>query len=141
MSISPIISVAEADTYNVLSADWLNTPEPNKEAHIYNASLYIHTTWTCSDIDWSDPLTIDDDVKRACAYYADADRLGVLFDPIEKTEAHRAMTMEKKKLGSMEKTIQWAQGGALTSGNPLQSIDAIMSLYCTGLSSMSLLRN
>ncbi len=140
MTIAPIITPAEADVYNVLSSSWLSLPEPTKEAHIYNASLYIYTTWTCADVDWSDPLTIDDDIKRACAYYADADRVGVLFDPVEQTEKHRSVTMEKKKLGTMEKTTQWAQGGAITSGNPLQSIDAIMGLYCTSSSSSPLVR-
>ncbi len=140
MAITPLITVPEADNFLLQSSDWLSTPEPSKEGHIYNASVYMQLTWTCADVDWSDPLTLDDDLKRACAYYAEADRIGVLFDEMVKQDAHGKLTMEKRKLGTMEKTTQWSMFGQVTSGNPLDGIDSIMRLYCTKVESASVIR-
>ena len=131
MAISNLITNAVADTYNALSSGWLALADITKTRHIFNASAYIQARWSCVDVDWDDETTIDNDILRACAYYADADRVGVLFPAVAVVEPHRAITVEKKKLGSMEKTLQWADAGGLTTGNPLASIDAIMSLYCT----------
>lgn len=135
MAITPLITKTESDTYNALSSAWLALTDVLKDNHIYNASLYMQAQFTCEvddvAVDWADPTTLDDDMKRACAYYADADRLGVLFDDVATTEPHRAIIEEKKKLGSMEKTLKWASSGSFTSANPLESIDSIMLLYCT----------
>ena len=139
--IENIVTIEESDTFNALSPEWESLTAVQTNAHIYNATLYIHSSWLCTEIDWTDLASVDGDVKRACSFYADADRIGVLFDPIEKTDAHRTKTMEKKKLGTMEKTIQWAQGGTIVSGNPLQSIDAIMRLYCSNATETTVLRN
>lgn len=144
MATTAIITVAEADVYLALHADWLALTSPIKEAHIFNASLYIHANWSCADVDWADSLTIDDDIKRACAFYAYADSVGALFAPIEETEEHRSIIMEKKKLGSMEKTKQWAFSGKMTSGDPLENMDAMMALHCektSGHCGATLVRN
>ena len=130
MAVTPLITIAESDIYNALSPDWLVLTDPVKDAHIYNASVYMQQKWTCADVDWSDPTTLDDDLKRACAYYADADRIGVLSSPVAVTAKTGNVTEETRQLGSMLKTTKWADSGT-TSGNPLESIDNIMSLYCT----------
>lgn len=131
MAVTSLITVSESDTYNALSPDWLAlTPDAKKEAHIYNASVYMQTKWTCADVDWSDTSTLDDDLKRACAYYADADRIGVLSSPVAVTAKTGNVTEETRKLGTMLKTTKWAEGGT-TSGDPLESINNIMSMYCT----------
>ncbi len=130
MAVTSLITIAESDTYNALSADWIALTDPIKEAHIFNASVYMQTKWTCADVDWSDTDTLDEDLKRACAYYADADSIGVLSAPIETTDKHGNVTEETRKLGTMLKTTKWAEGGT-TSGDPLESINSIMSIYCT----------
>ena len=133
MAITALIDIATANSYNGDAWDALTDPE--KTMHIYNATVYMQTRWYCSDVDWDTPADLDDDLQRACAYYADADRLGLLYTALASAEPHRAIVKERKKLEGMEKEIQWADVGALTTGNPLESIDAIMRLYCTAKSS------
>lgn len=135
MPVTPLITPAESDIYNALSSEWLVLSDDEKSAHILRSSMYMQLNWTCTDVDWSDPSTLDDDLKRACAYYADADRLALLYSPVEQVDKRGRVIMEKKKLATMEETTQWSQTGSLTSGNPLESIDAVMSLYCSSNSS------
>ena len=130
MAVTSLITVVESDIYNALSADWVALSDPIKEAHIFNASVYMQTKWRCVDVDWSDPTTLDDDLKRACAYYADADRIGVLSAPIELTDKHGNVIEETRKLGTMLKTTKWAEGGT-TSGDPLESVNSLMAVHCT----------
>ena len=135
MAITPIISVSEADVFNALSPNWLALTPEQKTAHIFNSSLYILNSWSCVDeagdaVDWSSPPV---DLKKACAYYAEADRIGVLFDPMIKEDIHGKKTMEKKKMEGFEKTIQWSMFGGIVNGDPLSSVDAIMKQYCTSL--------
>jgi hypothetical protein len=134
MAVTALITITESDAYNTLSADWVVLSDALKTAHIFNASVYMQANWSCANVTWSDTSTLDDDLKRACAYYADADRLGVLTDAIAVTEKHGRIIEETGKLGSMGKTVKWADSGALTSGNPLQSIDTMVKLYCTSIS-------
>ncbi len=131
MAVTPLITISEADQFNGLSSGWMGASSEYKTRYILNASTYMQAKWDCADVDWSDTSTLDDDLKRACAYYADADRLGVLFPAVEETEPHRAIIKERKKLEGMEKETMWADIGALTSKKPLESINAIMRLHCT----------
>ncbi len=149
MTVVALITTEEADTFNVLSNDWVVSSEAAKEAHIFNASLFMSSNWTCTTIDgegeavpvdWEDPETLNTDLKRACAYYAEADRLGVLFDPMTKEDVHGKKTMEKKRLGDMEKTIQWSLFGAAVNGNPLDVVDTLMFSYCSYSSSQGVVR-
>ncbi len=129
MSVTPLITKAESDTYNALSSDWLALTDAVKDIHIFNASVYMQNNWSCTDVEWDDTTTLDDDLKRACAYYADADRIGVLNTAVSAVAPKGMMTEETKKLGTMLKTVKWAETGNV-SGNPLASIDAIMKVYC-----------
>ena len=131
MAITPVILPADADTYLALVADWLSLSDAQKTDHIYNATVYMQANWTCTDVDWDDHTSTDDDIKRACAYYADADRLGVLFPSREVTEKHRYMTSRKYKVEGLEEHYQWAESGPSASGDPLEEIHTIMKLYCT----------
>ena len=131
MAVTNLITIAESDTYNALSADWIALTDPVKTAHIFNASVYMQGQWTCAGVDWSDATTLDDDIKRACAYYADADRIGVLNTAVADVDKKGRVIEETGKLGTMLKTVKWAESGAAATGNPLESINAIMSLYCT----------
>lgn len=133
MAITPLITIAESDTYNALSADWIALTDTVKDAHIYNASIHMITNWSCTDVDWDDTDTLDDDLKRACAYYADADRIGVLNPAVASTEAHGRVIEETGKLGSMLKTVKWSENGGNVNGNPLASIDVICDIYCESL--------
>ena len=130
MAITPLITIAEADAFNALSPDWLLLTDPAKDAHIFNASVYMQAEWVCADVEWDDPTTLDEDVKRCCGYFADADRIGVLTAPIAVTAKTGNVTEETRKLGTMLKTTKWAESG-LASGNPLESINKLMGLYCT----------
>ncbi len=135
MSVVPLITIPESDTYNALSADWLALADEVKDAHIYNASVYMQTRWDCVDVVWSDPTTLDDDLKRACSYYAEADRLGSLNPDVSDTSAKGRITEETGQVDTLRETIKYSDSGALVSGdNPLAMIDSIMSLYCTPLS-------
>lgn len=131
MALTPIITVEQADSYNAQSAEWLALSNEMKEVHIFNASLYMQSMWTCADVIWTDSSTIDDDLLRACAYYADASRVGVLYTAVAVNEKHRSLIMHKRKMEGMEETFQWGQGGAIVTGNPLESIHALMKLHCT----------
>jgi len=130
MSVVPLITTKEADSYQKQNEDWLNLDKPIKEIHIYNASVYMTLNWTCVDVDWSDPTTLNDDLKRSCSYYADADRLGVLNPSLSNTQNTGRVTEETKKLGSMSKTTKWSDDGGNVNGDPLTLIDNIMMLYC-----------
>jgi hypothetical protein len=130
MAITPLLTPAEADVYNTASASWLALSDALKTAHIFNATVYIKAKWNCSSFDWDDLTTFDDDVLRACAYYADADRIGVLTTAVTLADAHGAVTEETRKLGTMLKTTKWAESGN-TTGDPLESINSIMGLYCS----------
>ena len=131
MSIIPLITTAEADVYLALSAEWLALEPAQKEAYIYNSTLYMQARWTCTDVDWADPESLDDDLSRACALYAEADRIGCLFDAMEVQDPHGKKTMEKRVLDTMEKTTQWSMFGSVVNGNPVDSIDTLMGLYCS----------
>ena len=134
MSVINLITVAEADAYNASSSVWLALTDSVKEAHIFNSSLYMQSYWTCTDIDWEDTTTMTDDTKRACAYYAEADRLGLLFDPLEALESqHGRLTEKTQKVGSLLETTKWSSYGPLRTGNPLEMIDALMMGECTRL--------
>lgn len=128
MSVTNLIDIATADSYNGL--EWEALSDAVKTEHIYKATVHMRTRWICVDVDWDDLTTLNDDLKKACAYYAEADRLGVLFTALAYSEPHRAKVKERKKLEGMEKEIEWSAIGAFTTGNPLASIDAIMSVYC-----------
>jgi len=134
VTIVSLITVAEADTFNALSNDWLFLSSAEKSAYIFNASIFMQTGWSCivdgATVDWEDPTTLNEDLKRACAYYAEADRIGVLFDPMEKEDIHGKKVMEKRRVDTLEKTTQWSMFGAAVNGNPLDSVDAIMKVYC-----------
>jgi len=132
MAVTNLITISESDTYNALSSDWVALADPIKTAHIFNASVYMQANWACTDVEWDDTSTLDDDLKRCCSYYADADRIGVLSAPVATTVKHGNITEETKKLGTLLKTTKWAEGGS-TSGDPLESINSLMSLYCTSL--------
>ena len=130
MSVTPLITVSEADTYNALSSDWLALTEAEKDAYIFNASLYIQSAWTCADVLWDDPTTLGEDLKRAVAWYSEADRLGVLFDEMVKEDVHGKKTMEKSKVDSLETITQWSLFGIPVNGNPLDVVDALVGLHC-----------
>ena len=131
MAVTNLITIAEADTFNALSASWLMLTANTKTIHIFNASVYMQANWNCTDVDWADTTTLDSDMKRACAYYAEADRVGVLNTAVAAVDPHGKVTEETRKLGSMQKTTKWDEAGANVAGDPLESINAIMSLYCT----------
>jgi len=135
MAVTNLITIAESDTYNALSAAWLALTDPEKTAHIFNASVHMQAQWICADVEWDDTTTLDDDLQRACAYYADADRIGVLNTAVAVADKVGRKTEETGKLGTMLKTVKWAESGAAASGNPLESIDSIMSLYCVAKAS------
>ena len=140
MSITSIITSAEADVFLALSPDWMALPSGDKDLKILNASLYIHSKWSCTGIDWSDLTTIDEDIKRACAYYAEADRVGVLFDAIVKEDKHGKKTMYKQKLEGMEEVTQWSMFGQIVNGYPLQMMDSLMTLHCKKRATERLIR-
>ena len=107
MAVEILIDETTADLYNADSAGWLALTTAAKDVHIFNASVYIQSNWTCVDIDWDDNTTWTDDLKRACAWYADADRAGVLFPDALSTETKRGrLVQETKKMGPMSKTLR-----------------------------------
>jgi len=130
MAVTPLITRDQADTYNDASTAWLALTNDEKDAHIYTATVYMQTMWTCTDVEWDDLTTLDDDLLRACAYYADADRQGYLYPTAEIIEGHRALTRKTQKLGSMEKTLEWSDTAGLRTARPLSPIDSIMYVYC-----------
>lgn len=139
MTIVKLITPAESDTYNADSAEWLALTDDEKNVYIFNASLYMQTKWYCADVDWEDPTTLVDDQKRACAYYAEADRKGLLYAPVAEPVAVGGNVIEQSEaIGSLKETTKWSGGRYYT--NPLSSIDSLMSVYCTS-SSATLRRN
>ncbi len=142
MAVINLITIAEADVFNALSSDWLALTDPEKSAYVFNASLYMQSYWSCADIEWDDETTLTEDQKRACAYYAEANRLDLLFTPLEQVEAHGRVVEETNKVGSLVETTKWSGYGSETSGDPLQSIDALMMLDCSrsGTGSTELIR-
>ena len=130
MSIIPLITVAEADVFNALSSEWLILDASEKEGYIFNSSVYMQLNWDCEDVEWDDAETLDEDLKKACAYFAEADRLCVLFDEMIKEDVHGKKTMHRQKVEGLEETIQWSMFGQKVNGNPLDSVNAIMKLYC-----------
>lgn len=138
MAITPLITKAEADVFNALSSAWLALTDDLKDFHIYNASVYMQTRWTCTDVEWDDTTTLDEDLKRACAYYAEADRLETLMAPVSDIEHKGRIVEETGKVDTLLETTKYSDSGTtVTGGNNLQSIDAIMSIYCTALNANS----
>lgn len=133
MAIVALVDIATADNYNVTRSDWLALTDPVKTQHIWNASLYIQSGWTCTDIDWDDDTTWTDDLKRACSYYAYADSLGVLFKGAYSDDTPRGKLIEETKRveGAVLKSVKWAETGANVIGDPLGMIDSIMLTMCT----------
>jgi len=132
MAITPIITIAEADAYLAGYADWLALTDPEKEAHIYNASLYIQTGWTCVDVDWTDTVNIPEEIKHACALYALADSVGNLYGEPETADT-RKTTREMIKAGSITVDETFAGAGSNEVGD-LSSFglpDSLMSIHCT----------
>lgn len=129
--VLPIITIEESDTYNTSSTDWLELSDTEKTLHIFYASLYIQTKWTCLEIDWEDLTTVPDDIKRACAYYADADRLKLLYSPMTADYAKGRLVEQTNGMDPFVETLKWAAIGPDYSGKPLERIDAIMSTACT----------
>jgi hypothetical protein len=129
MSIQPIVTVKEADGYNKLNSEWLDLDRSAKENHIFNASAYMISEWTCSSFLLTNPSNIDDDVKRACAYYAAADAKYALFpDIVPSKDRHGSVTEVTDKIGSLTSTVKYS---AFTGyKNYLTSIDTIMYNYC-----------
>lgn len=134
MGVLNLITVVEADEYNEASDDWLALTAPEKSTHIFKASLYMQRYWSCVAIDWTDTTTMTDDLKMACAYYAEADRLNLLFSPVSAVERTGRITEITGKVGPLLETTRWSTFGAIESGNPLSSIDALMLGECTRLS-------
>ena len=135
--ITPIITPAEADIILAAYPDWTVLTDEVKEAHIYNASLYIQTQYDCikvdgEPIDWTDTATIPDEIKDACAYYAYADASGNLFGDVA-TPDTRKTTREMVKAGSVTVDESFASTGTVQGGvsSSLAKPDLLMSLYCT----------
>lgn len=142
MSIISLITPSESDVFNVLSPVWIALTDPEKEAFIFNSSVYMQLNWDCESVEWDDPSTLDNDLKKACAFFAEADRIGVLFDEMKKEDVHGKKTMFKEKLEGLEEITQWSMFGQAVNGNPLDSVNAIMKMYCTSISnSTTLIRN
>lgn len=133
MSVINLITVVESDTYNADSSDWLALTDAVKSGHIFNASLYMQTRWTCTDIEWDDTTTMTDNTKRACAYYAEADRLGLLFQAMaEPDEPHGRLIETTEEISGMRETNKWSSFGPTVTGtNPLEGADALMMPECT----------
>ncbi len=134
--ITPIITAAEADVFLAAYPDWLALDSAVKDAHLYNASLYIQTQYTCLDVDWTDPLTIPEEVKNACALYALADSVGNLYGNVETPDTRRT-TRELVKAGSVTVEEEFAAGGSNETGTTasFSKPDTLMSLHCTKNSS------
>ena len=128
MAITALIDIATADSYN--GDAWDALTDPVKTEHIYNASVYMQTSWYCADVDWTDTANLDADLQKACAYYADADRQGYLYPSTTVVEDHRALTRRTRKLEGMEETLEWDDTTGSKRSNPIAHIDSIMALYC-----------
>ncbi len=149
--ITPIITVVEADVFLAAYPDWLALDDPTKETHIYNASLYIQTGWSCAvngvDIDWTDTANIPEEIKQACAYYALADSTGNLYGDVQVTPtATGRLTKKMVKAGSVTVDKEYAASGSASIAGAAGSFglpDDLMSIYCTGTGagSQALLRN
>jgi hypothetical protein len=51
MSITSLITVAEADNFNKTSEDWLDIEYLDKENYIKNATVHIYSQWDCIGYD------------------------------------------------------------------------------------------
>ena len=152
MSITPIITALESDVFLALYSTWLDLSDAVKDAHIYNASLYIQTQYDClkvdgEDIDWTDTSTIPDEIKNACALYAMADFAENLFGDVATADT-RKTTSELVKAGAVTVEEEFASSGTNESGLSSSFVkpDLLMSFYCTKSSgsiggSSTLLRN
>lgn len=134
MSVINLLTLVEADDLNSDSTEWLALSDGEKAKHIFQASLYMQTRWSCVEVDWEDATTLSDDLKRACAYYADADRLGLLFPALVYEEPRGRLTEETGKVGSLLETKKWSTFGGVVTKSPLTQIDALMLSECTRLS-------
>ena len=134
MSVINLITIIEADDYNAASDEWALLSDPEKSKHIFQASLYMQTRWNCVEVDWEDAATLSDDLKRACAYYAEADRAGLLFPSLSYEEPRGRLTEETGKVGPLLETKKWSTFGPTLTQSPLTSIDALMVSECTRIS-------
>lgn len=136
MTIVNLITIAEADDLNANYPEWLALTDPVKSNHIFRASLYMQTNWACVDVDWGDTATISDSLKMACALYAEADRIGLLYNNmVLDTEEARGRIIEyTERMGPMSETTKWAETGSVVSNNPLGYVNDIMSTECYRLS-------
>lgn len=137
MSITPIITPAEADAYLAAYPDWLALDEPTKEMHIYNASLYIQTNWECTGIDWEDDLSIPEEVDHACALYALADSVGNLYGDITDPD-DRKTYREMIKAGAVTLDTYYSASGVVQTGTQtsFSLADELMGLHCTSESDL-----
>lgn len=131
-----IITPAEADVFLAAYADWLAlTPDSVKEAHIAKASVYVQTSWTCVDIDWSDDLTIPEDVKEAVAYYAYADMHSVLYGDVTTSRDVGDLQMKSVRAGDVTVAKAYFKGigsvSKMGTNSPLGYPNSLMGTYCT----------
>lgn len=132
MSITPIITIAEADVFLAAYADWLALTDAEKTAHIYNASLYIQTNWTCVDVDWTVPADVPTEIKHACAIYTYADSIGNLYGDITIADTRR-VSREMVKAGAVTLDTTYTSSGNEANGfkGSYGLADQLMGLYCT----------
>ena len=96
--------------------------------------------WMCTDVDWEDTDTISNEQKMACAYYAEANRLGLLYCSVQAQgideNAGRLIELTSG-VGPLKETKRWAENKGASAKNPLESIDALMLLGCRRINSSS----
>jgi hypothetical protein len=138
-----VITPAESDSFLSDKTSWLALSEAEKEGHIAKASVYAQTQWTCSEeVVWEDDSAteeveeeaIPDLIKEAVAWYAYASSKNNLFgDPANDDPAKGNLRLERKKLGELEKSVEYYQGGAqkgIGTARHTGYPDALMQVYC-----------
>jgi len=136
-----IVTPAEADVYLANKADWIELSDSVKSVYIARASVYIQTSWTCEDVDWSDNTTISDIIKESCSYYAYADFKGNLFPDldIDSTPLGR-VTQHTQKLEGLEETYKYSDTTGSITSNPLSYPDTLINTECSRVKSAQLTR-
>lgn len=135
MAITPIITIQEADAYLAAYPDWLALTNEEKDSHIYNASLYVQTNWTCVDVDWEDTANIPEEIKHATALYALADSQGNLYGDAAAADS-RNTTREMIKAGAVTLDTYYTTTGKAQVGieSSFGLPDELMGLHCTATS-------
>lgn len=121
------VTLAEANAINASKAAWDAASDTQKQDAIDYGRKYMDASYTCIEIDESDPALIPDDVKKANALLA----LAHLTTPLWSVEPTKTSVNSKSvDHGNGVKTSKSYAGAKVTVTDPHQEVTLLLKGFC-----------